>query len=80
MNTQEQIQALLSNQRAYFLKGNTRSVQGRCNQLEKLRLTIKKNERAIMDALKKDLNKSEFEAMQQKSVSSLRKYPFHKRI
>lgn len=62
MNTQEQIQALLSNQRAYFLKGNTRSVQGRCNQLEKLRLTIKKNERAIMDALKKDLNKSEFEA------------------
>jgi aldehyde dehydrogenase (NAD+) len=62
MNTQEQIQALLSNQRAYFLKGNTRSVQGRCNQLEKLRLTIKKNERVIMDALKKDLNKSEFEA------------------
>ncbi|USK34110.1 aldehyde dehydrogenase [Bacillus sp. F19] len=62
MNTQEQIQALLSNQRAYFLKGNTRSVQGRCNQLEKLRLTIKKNERAIMDALKKDINKSEFEA------------------
>ena len=62
MNTHEQIKALLSHQRAYFLKGNTRSVQGRHDRLEKLRLFIKKNERAIMDALKKDLNKSEFEA------------------
>ncbi|MCM3598803.1 aldehyde dehydrogenase [Metabacillus idriensis] len=62
MTAQEQIQALLFNQRAYFLSGNTRSVQGRYDQLGKLSLAIKKKERAIMDALNKDLNKSEFEA------------------
>lgn len=62
MTLEQSIQSIISNQRDYFYKGNTRNVQERYDQLQKLYLTIKKNERAVMDALKKDLNKSEFEA------------------
>ncbi|WP_412059633.1 aldehyde dehydrogenase [Metabacillus idriensis] len=62
MTLEQSIQLIISKQKEYFYKGNTRNVQGRYDQLEKLYLTIKKNERAIMDALKTDLNKSEFEA------------------
>jgi aldehyde dehydrogenase (NAD+) len=53
---------LLAAQRAYFNKGATLSINFRIEQLRKLRHLIADNEKAISDALHKDLHKSEFEA------------------
>ncbi|MEK3806457.1 aldehyde dehydrogenase [Bacillus sp. FSL H8-0547] len=58
----EQIQSILAAQREYFLKGHTRKLEDRKKNLDRLRKSIKRNEQAIIDALNKDLNKSEFEA------------------
>lgn len=54
--------ALVSKQRQYFNTGKTKDVEFRIQQLKKLRQLIVDHEQEIMDALKKDLNKSPMEA------------------
>ncbi|MDB5226110.1 MAG: aldehyde dehydrogenase [Bacteroidota bacterium] len=54
--------ALVAKQRAFFNTGKTKDVEFRIQQLKKLRQIIVDNEQGIMDALKKDLNKSPMEA------------------
>lgn len=54
--------ALVDKQRQFFSTGKTKDVEFRIQQLKKLRKLIADNEQAIMDALKKDLNKSPMEA------------------
>jgi aldehyde dehydrogenase (NAD+) len=53
---------LVNKQRQFFNTGKTKDVEFRIQQLKKLRQLIVDNEQAIMDALKKDLNKSPMEA------------------
>lgn len=53
---------ILDNQRAFFLSGKTMDIEFRIEQLNKLRNSIIKHEEDILDALKKDLNKSNFES------------------
>lgn len=53
---------LIQSQRDFFLQGNTKSVSFRMETLEKLRNLIIKNEQQLMDALKQDLNKTEFDS------------------
>ena len=54
--------ALVNKQRQFFNTGKTKDVEFRIQQLKKLRQLIVDNEQGIMDALKKDLNKSPMEA------------------
>lgn len=53
---------LIEKQRAFFLQGQTKSVSFRLEMLSKLRNMIKTNEQLLMDTLKQDLNKSEFDS------------------
>lgn len=55
------MQTIIENQRSFFKEGKTKEVDFRINQLEKLKKSIIKYEGEIIDALKKDLNKSSFE-------------------
>lgn len=55
------MQTIIENQRSFFEEGKTKEVDFRINQLEKLKKSIIKYEDEIIDALKKDLNKSSFE-------------------
>lgn len=57
-----EIRDLIERQRRFFEQGRTRSAEFRIAQLKKLRAAIKEMEPEILQALKKDLNKSEFEA------------------
>jgi aldehyde dehydrogenase (NAD+) len=59
---QNQIVRLLEKQRAFFATGKTRRLDFRLQQLSKLKHAITQHEAEILAALKKDLNKSEFEA------------------
>lgn len=59
MNTTEQI---TMRQRAYYDSGATRDLEFRKCQLIKLKDAILENEAEIMQALREDLNKSEFES------------------
>jgi aldehyde dehydrogenase (NAD+) len=52
---------LVASQREYFLSGATRSHAFRVEQLRKLQSWIERNEQAILDALKADLGKSDYE-------------------
>ena len=54
--------AMLQRQREYFRTGETKSVEFRVRQLERMAKWIQDNEEDIMDALKGDLHKSPFEA------------------
>lgn len=56
------MKTVLENQKKYYKSGITRSVAFRVKQLETLKLGIMKYEQAIIQALKIDLNKPEFEA------------------
>ncbi|MDF2542948.1 MAG: NAD-dependent aldehyde dehydrogenase [Herbinix sp.] len=58
----DEIVALLEKQRTFFQKGKTKELQFRLTQLQKLKRIILKYENEILEALKKDLNKTEFEA------------------
>ncbi|MBN1409206.1 MAG: aldehyde dehydrogenase [Spirochaetales bacterium] len=60
MNTHD-IKKIIKEQRDYFLSGETRSVNFRIKQLEKLKSAIIRKEEDIIRALKADLYKSEFE-------------------
>jgi aldehyde dehydrogenase (NAD+) len=53
---------LVTDQRDFFNAGETANVLFRIEQLKKLKQVIIDNESQISDALKKDLNKSQFEA------------------
>lgn len=53
---------LVEKQRSFFQSGKTKDVQFRIDSLEKLHSLIAENEQLIMDALKEDLNKSEFDS------------------
>ncbi len=57
-----EITQLVDKQKAYFQTGSTKSAQFRVSQLKKLYNSITENESEIKNALKKDLNKSDFEA------------------
>jgi aldehyde dehydrogenase (NAD+) len=56
------MQNVFERQKQYFLTGQTLSYDFRIQQLIKLKNLIMEHEQAILDALKKDLNKSPFEA------------------
>jgi aldehyde dehydrogenase (NAD+) len=60
--TMENLEKVIQKQRAFFLQGNTKNVTYRIDALSKLRRLIKENEQSLMDALKHDLNKSEFDS------------------
>ena len=59
--TSQEIQALLERQRKYYKTGITIPVNFRIRQLKKLYDTVKKYEKEINEALKKDLGKSHYE-------------------
>jgi len=54
--------ALVSRQRQFFQTGKTKDIEFRITALHKLRDAIRSHEQRIIEALKTDLNKSEFEA------------------
>jgi len=56
------IQSLVHQQKQYFYSGETKNISYRREQLTKLKEAISHREQDILDALKKDLNKSEYEA------------------
>lgn len=58
----EKISDILKKQKEYFYKGETKNIDFRIKQLEKLKRAIKDNEGLIIEALHKDLRKSEFES------------------
>ena len=59
--TNQEIQALLEKQRAYYRTGATIPVSFRMAQLKKLYSAVKRHEKQIGDALKSDLGKSHYE-------------------
>jgi len=59
----ENAASLVSDQRAFFLNGNTLEYDFRKKQLQKLKNMLKDNEPKIYRALKRDLNKSKHEVM-----------------
>lgn len=58
----ETVKGILEGQKEYFYSGNTLDISNRKSALIKLKNEIKKNESNIFEALKEDLNKSEFES------------------
>jgi aldehyde dehydrogenase (NAD+) len=54
--------SMLSEHREYFETGETKSLDFRIAQLQKLKKAIQSNEKLVMEALYKDLHKSEFES------------------
>ena len=55
-------QELFVRQREFFSKGQTKNLDFRINSLQKLKDLIHSHEQELMEALKNDLNKSEFDA------------------
>lgn len=58
----ENILNIFNKQKEFFYSNETMNIEFRINSLKKLRSIIKENEDAIMEALYKDLKKSNFEA------------------
>lgn len=58
----QHIREIIKNQKVFFKSGQTRSIKFRKQQLKILKKAIVNNEIQIFAALKKDLNKPEFEA------------------
>lgn len=55
------IERILQNQREYYRTNETLNLDFRIRQLEKLKRILKENEEIVLEALKKDLYKSDFE-------------------
>jgi len=55
-------QSMLNEHNKFFITGETRNIDYRISALKRLKTTIKKYEKEIINALYKDLGKSEFEA------------------
>lgn len=62
MKQMRSFEAMIQEQRSYFLNGHTLSYQNRMQALQKLEHMIRSNEHVILDALHRDLNKSAHEA------------------
>lgn len=62
ISEQEQIVATMKKHRAYFATHATKNIDFRIEQLKKLRAAIQANEKALIEALHKDLRKSTFES------------------
>ncbi|WP_107942169.1 aldehyde dehydrogenase [Metasolibacillus fluoroglycofenilyticus] len=60
--TAQDVENMITAQRSYYFSRATKNIEFRKQQLINLKETIKKYEKEILDALKLDLNKSEFEA------------------
>lgn len=58
----EKILNIFNNQKEFFYSNKTKDINFRINNLKKLKNIIKENEKDIMDALYKDLRKSNFES------------------
>lgn len=56
------LENIIKSQREFFWKNSTKSYDFRLRQLEKLENVIRDNESSILDALEKDLGKSNFES------------------
>lgn len=54
--------SMVSNQQQFVRSGNTKSIEFRIQQLQRLKAGIQQNEALITEALNKDLHKSPFEA------------------
>jgi len=61
MLTSTPIQQIVGIQRQFFATGKTKELDFRLQQLNKLKVAIKDNDRAILDSLYADLHKPEFE-------------------
>ena len=57
----KQIEEIIERERAFFMTQQTKDISFRIKILKKLKKVILKNEKGINEALKKDLNKSNFE-------------------
>ncbi|MBD2500838.1 aldehyde dehydrogenase [Anabaena azotica] len=60
--TKSEVTQIIEKQRNFFASGQTKDVNFRLEQLHKLKQLVTENEQPITQALKADLNKSEFEA------------------
>lgn len=60
--TAQEIEQIVSRQKAYFMQGNTLSYEFRVRQLSKLKETIIRYETELAQALQADLGKSSFES------------------
>ena len=58
----KEIELIFSEQKKFFELGKSKNIDFRINELKKLKKIIQKNEEEILQALKKDLGKSNFEA------------------
>lgn len=58
----KEIGLIFSEQKKFFELGKSKNIDFRINELKKLKKIIQKNEEEILQALKKDLGKSNFEA------------------
>jgi aldehyde dehydrogenase (NAD+) len=62
MYTQEEVHAIVEEQRKFFATGQTLDVNWRIDKLIRLKMAIQNNEKQLIDALHADLNRSEAEA------------------
>ena len=56
------VKSVFNRQKEFFNSGKTNDINFRIDALKKLKQVIKENEDKILDALKKDLGKSNFES------------------
>ncbi|MBM7580703.1 aldehyde dehydrogenase family protein [Jeotgalibacillus terrae] len=61
IQTKEDVQKIIDQQKTFFHSGVTKDVKFRISQLKRMQRVIKENEQDILDALNKDLGKNEFE-------------------
>ncbi len=71
------IETMVTNQRKYFMSGATRPVEFRLDALKKLQSALRKDERELFDALRSDLNKSDFESYMSEVGMVLDELHFH---
>ena len=71
------IEEIVKNQRSYYMTGATRSLEFRLAALSKLQKAVRDHEKAICDALLKDLNKQPFESYMAEIGMVLDEVRFH---
>ncbi len=71
------IEEIVKNQRSYYMTGATRSLEFRLAALRKLQKAVRDHEKAICDALLKDLNKQPFESYMAEIGMVLDEVRFH---
>jgi aldehyde dehydrogenase (NAD+) len=71
LNVETDYHKILERTKEFFLSGKTRNIEFRINSLKKLRQSIIKHDREIMEALRKDFGKPEFETFATEIMSSL---------